>query len=321
MIETTNLTKKFGNFTAVNNLSFSVKQGESYGFLGPNGSGKTTTLMMMLGVLKPTSGSVYINGEEVRTNSFSIKKKIGVVTEYQSYYENMSAWEYIQFFANLYEVESFEKNAADLLDRLDLLKWKNVLIKGYSTGMKKKLGFVRALIHDPEILILDEPVSGLDPFSIKQVRELLIDIKKTGCGLLISSHILSEIEKTVDRVGIIYNGRMVAEDTMDGLRQMIGQKEHILLEFKNLNESQAQIFLKLPFVKQMKQNESKLSLYLDEDSPENREMIGNCILQENLIIMNMNKIQTSLEETFITITEKNLSSITEKVQMNRNENE
>ena len=170
----------------------------------------------------------------------------------------MTAWEYIQFFADLYEVTNKEAKANQLFERLGLEKWKNVLIKGYSTGMQKKLGFARALIHDPQLLILDEPVSGLDPFSISQVRELLLDVKASGCALLISSHILSEIEKIVDRVGIIYKGNLVAQDTMQGLRHMVGQRDYLQLSFQSITETQAQTFAALPFVQKIGEERSAI---------------------------------------------------------------
>ena len=321
MIETKHLTKKFGDFTAVNDLFLTINKGESYGFLGPNGSGKTTTIMMLLGVLKPTFGEVLVDGEPIRTNSFAVKKKIGVVTEYQKYYEEMSAWEYVQFFADLYEVEDKEKKANELFERLGLSKWKNVLVKGYSTGMKKKLGFARALIHSPELLILDEPVSGLDPFSISQVRELLMEVKKTGCSLLISSHILSEIEKIVDRVGIIYKGSLVAQDTMEGLRHMVGQRDYLKLDFESIDANQIKCFEKLPFVKEIEQSLNQVRLFVDEDLDTTRSEIGQCILDNQLVVMGMEKVEANLEETFITITENNFEVLTSQMTSKGNDNE
>ena len=168
MIETKNLKKQFGDFTAVEDISIQINPGEIYGFLGPNGAGKTTTLMMILGIYKPTAGEVRIFGNKLEEKPFEIKRRLGVVAEYQSYYDEMSAWEYLMFFGKLFEVEKVE-----LLERMNLWRFKDVVIGGYSTGMQRKLGFVKALLHSPDVLILDEPVSGLDPFGIVQVREIL----------------------------------------------------------------------------------------------------------------------------------------------------
>ncbi len=227
MIITENLTKKFGAFTAVDKLNLKINDGESYGFLGPNGAGKTTTLLMLLGIIQPTSGTVVIKDEPIQSDSFQIKRKIGVVAEYQTFYENMTAWEYVMFFANLYQVSNSKKRANELFEYVDLIRWKDMLISSYSTGMKKKLGFIRALVHSPELLILDEPVSGLDPFGIIQVRSLLTDEKEHGTTLIISSHILSEVERTADRVGIISRGKLILEDSMENIRRQVGEGNKI----------------------------------------------------------------------------------------------
>ena len=169
-VETKNLTKRYGNFTAVNHLNLDIKAGESYGFLGPNGAGKTTSLMMLLGILKPTEGEVRISGELVSSDAFNTKRLIGFVPENQSFYEEMSAWEYLMFFAKLYQTERPKERGQEILEHLDLWAWRDVLISGYSNGMKRKLGFARATIHSPDLLVLDEPIAGLDPLGIIQIR-------------------------------------------------------------------------------------------------------------------------------------------------------
>ena len=311
MIETRHLTKKFGDFTAVNNLSLRIIRGESYGFLGPNGSGKTTTLMMLLGILKPTSGSVLIDGRTISTSSFAIKRRIGVVAEYQKFYEEMTAWEYLMFFAKLYEVEDVQARASDLLKRVELLKWKDVVIGGYSTGMKKKLGYVRALLPSPDLLVFDEPVSGLDPFGIIQVRELLDREKKLGRTFLISSHILSELERTVDRVGIISSGKLIAEGTMDNLREIAGERDRYELSFASLSEAQAAAFCKLPSVVEVKRAGNQLTIFARKGEQDLREAIGRQILTLQLVATGLEKVDATLEETFITITENTLSTFTD----------
>lgn len=309
-IKTHNLTKRFGDFIAVDAIDLHLNPGESYGFLGPNGAGKTTTLLMILGILRPDVGNVLINGQTVRRNSFDIKRKIGVVAEYQTFYEEMTAWEYLMLFGNLFDVEKAESRAEKLLRNVGLSRWRDVLISGYSTGMKKKLGFVRALLPSPELLILDEPVSGLDPFGIIQIRELLIAEQKAGCTLLISSHILSEVEQTVDRVGIIANGKLIAEDTMNNLRKSVGGTQIIKMRFLNLTENVVSLFSDQPFVKDLKHDGNKLTIKTSNDK-DYREFIGKLILEQHLIVLEMKQEEVSLEEAFITITENNLGQITE----------
>lgn len=312
-LQTQHLTKRFGGFTAVQDLNLSLQPGESYGFLGPNGAGKTTTLMMILGVWQPTRGKVLINGQPVRRDAFDLKGRIGVVAEYQSFYEEMSAWEYLLFFGRLFEVDHPAHRAEMLLEKVGLVDWKDVLIGGYSTGMKKKLGFVRALLHAPELLILDEPVSGLDPFGIVQVRELLLAEQAAGCTLLISSHILSEVERTVDRVGIIANGRLVAEDTMDNLRGEVSATHKLCLTFAAISDAALAELRAKPYVRNLENEGGRVTLWVDADA-DPRADIGAFILSHDLIVLEMKQEEISLEEAFITITENNLHQLTETLE-------
>ena len=160
MIKISNLVKKYDNITAVNGLNLSIDRGTSFGFLGPNGAGKTTTIMILLGIITPTSGEVEIAGQPVGGDSLQVNKIVGFVGDNQSFYDEMTAWEYLMFFGKLYEVEHAEERALDLLEKVDLINRKDSMIHGFSTGMRKKLGVVRSLLHSPQILILDEPVSG-----------------------------------------------------------------------------------------------------------------------------------------------------------------
>jgi ABC-2 type transport system ATP-binding protein len=215
VLQTDALTRRFGAFTAVDGLNLEVRQGETYGFLGPNGAGKTTTLMMLAGVLRPTSGEVRLFGKRLSDDPFALKRRVGVVIEAQSYYDEMTAWEYLTFFARLYRAQDASKRGQTLLERLGLWEWRDTIIGGFSTGMQRKLALVRALLHAPELLILDEPVASLDPFSVKQVRELLLDEHAAGRTILISSHILSEIEH--DRPLVSSRAAVSVEDTMSSL--------------------------------------------------------------------------------------------------------
>lgn len=308
MILTENLTKKFGKFVAVDRLNLEVKEGESYGFLGPNGAGKTTTMLMLLGVLQPTSGKVFIKGRRIASDSFELKSKIGVVAEYQTFYENMTAWEYVMFFARLYQVENPEERAANLFEHLQLSRWKDTLINAYSTGMKKKLGFIRALAHSPELLVLDEPVSGLDPFGIIQVRSLLTAEKERGTTLIISSHILSEVEQTADKIGIISQGKLIMEDEMELIRRKVGDGEKLTLQFTEPPADLVEKFNKLPFVNAVSRQGEKFNLVIDA-AKDYRPEIGKFILENNLIPIEMKQSETTLEEVYVTISERSLQSL------------
>jgi len=311
-LQTRHLTKTFGDFLAVDEINLHLEPGESYGFLGPNGAGKTTTLMMILGVLEPTRGDVLIAGQPVQRDAFDLKRKIGVVAEYQTFYEEMSAWEYLMFFGKLYEVDSSESKAIQLLEKLGLEKWRDVLIGGYSTGMKKKLGFARALLHSPELLVLDEPVSGLDPYGIVQIRELILDEQKAGCTLLVSSHILSEVERTVDRVGILANGKLLVEDSMDNLRASVGSTHKLRLTVDHLTEEDLAVFKSKAFISNLEQHGNQITLWV-ENNTDHRKEIGELVLDRSLIVLEMRQEEVSLEEAFITITENNLAKFTDNI--------
>lgn len=312
MIKISNLVKKYDNITAVNGLNLSIDRGTSFGFLGPNGAGKTTTIMILLGIITPTSGEVEIAGQPVGGDSLQVNKIVGFVGDNQSFYDEMTAWEYLMFFGKLYEVEHAEERALDLLEKVDLINRKDSMIHGFSTGMRKKLGVVRSLLHSPQILILDEPVSGLDPYGILQVRELLLEEKKKGCTVVISSHILSEIENTVDKVGIIAQGKIIAEGSLEAIKNQGSQKTIIELEFDQYQNRAPVNFMELPFVKSVSTNLNTVSLEIARDS-DYRPEIGKFIVMNQLIPIRMERKQASLEDTFITITEQSLPQLTKSI--------
>ncbi len=307
-IETRNLTKHYGNFTAVDRLNLRIDAGDSYGFLGPNGAGKTTTLMMILGLLQPSEGEVFIDGELIASDAFEIKRRIGFVPEYQTFYEEMSAWEYLLFFGEVYGVTFPEKHGRRLLEHLGLWEWRDVLISGFSNGMKRKLGFARAMIHSPDLLILDEPIAGLDPMGIIQVRELLLAERKRGCTLLISSHILSEVEKTVDTVGILSGGKLVWQNPMADLQHWVSGKQEVRITLARLDDETIAAFNALPFVQHVTVDGNSLRLVMDS-ARDYREDISRFIFGRKLVLLEMKEEKTTLEEAFVRITEKHLHSL------------
>lgn len=309
MIKTRKLTKKFGDLTAVDTLDLVVERGETFGFLGPNGAGKSTTLSMLLGILRPTSGECFINGETVHSDSFELKRRIGYVPEHESFYSEMTGGEYLEFFSSLYEVENPTERIQDLFERVGLQEWKNHLIEGYSAGMKKKLGIIRSLIHSPEILILDEPVSTLDPFGIIQVRELLESVSSAGCTIFVSSHILSEVERIADTVGIINRGKLIFQGTMDKVRAVVGSHPAIELELLTVPEGLSSDLMSLPYVEdvQEKGNILRISAIAGEDI---REQISREIAKRQLVILQMGGSDSSLEDAFVTLTERNIERLT-----------
>ncbi|MBA7489634.1 Bacitracin transport ATP-binding protein BcrA [subsurface metagenome] len=306
MIRTENLTKEYDGFKAVDNLNLDVKEGEIYGFLGPNGAGKTTTILMLLGILRPTRGRIYLLEEELTKNFLSLKGRIGVVSEKQYLYKEMAAGEYLDFFADLYGVKDKKKKIDQLLKSVSLLEVKNRKLGAFSRGMQQKLGFARALLHDPELLLLDEPVSGLDPTGIKQIRNLIEKENKKGRTIFISSHLLSEVEKLCREVAIINEGKLLAEDTMENLRKKLSKTVELEIELSQAKEEITKALSSFDFIQGIKQRENLLTLRVKSDQ-DYRAPISETISRQGGIVLGIKVKEMSLEEAFITITQKNIS--------------
>ncbi|MDX2440468.1 MAG: ABC transporter ATP-binding protein [Desulfobacterales bacterium] len=221
MIELKDLTKKYVDFPAVSNLNLSIQKGEIFGFIGPNGAGKTTTIKMIGGVLEPTSGSVMIAGISMKDNPEKAKSKIGFIPDRPYLYEKLTGMEFLKFVADLYGVDSdiFSEKAEQHLKMFSLLDWSNELIESYSHGMKQRLIMAAALLHDPEVIIVDEPMVGLDPVAIMMVKDLFRNLAKQGVSVFMSTHTLKIAEEICDRIGIIHKGHLIATGTTDDLQR------------------------------------------------------------------------------------------------------
>ncbi|MGB9681852.1 MAG: ABC transporter ATP-binding protein [bacterium] len=306
MIRTEHLYKKYESVEAVKDLNLSVEPGEIYGFLGPNGAGKTTTIMMILGIVKPTRGKILIFDRDLYSDYFGIKRRIGVVSETQYLYEDMTAYEYLSFFCDLYGVEDKDKKIEELLHRVNLYERKDDLLGHYSRGMQQKIGFVRALLMDPQLLILDEPVSGLDPTGIREVRDLILEENKLGRTVFMSSHILSEVERISHRVGILNKGMLVAEDTMDNIKKKLSSEVEIELEVEDFDVESQKRLEGLPFVNSLTKEDGKFLVRVKADKDYRNELV-NFISSSGAHLKEIKRREMSLEEAFLTITEKNIS--------------
>ncbi|WP_438433908.1 ABC transporter ATP-binding protein [Gorillibacterium sp. sgz500922] len=218
VLETRQLTKRYKNRTAVDGVSLSLKRGDIYGFLGPNGAGKTTTIRMLLGLIRPTAGGVHVFGKPLAANRLEILRRVGSLVEYPSYYGHLTARENLETIRRILEVP---KSRIDEVLRIVRLTGEDRRpVKGFSLGMKQRLGLAAALLGSPELLILDEPTNGLDPAGIQEIRELILSMpQQYGVTVLISSHLLSEIEHMANRVGIIRQGRLIFQDEIGKLQQ------------------------------------------------------------------------------------------------------
>ncbi len=226
-IKLESLTKKYRNFTAVDNLNLEVEKGEIFGIIGHNGAGKTTTLKMIVGLLAPTSGSINVMGWDMTKQSTIAKKVIGYLPEESPLYENMTVQEYLMFFAELYELpKSYTKERMNLLLKSLKLDETNKFTGELSKGMKRKVSIARTLLHDPDLLILDEPNSGLDPLTSFFIIDYLKKLNKQGKTVVVSAHNLFHVEYICDRVGIIKNGKLVVCDTIEAMRDSFGKREY-----------------------------------------------------------------------------------------------
>jgi ABC-2 type transport system ATP-binding protein len=222
MIELHELTKDYGTTIAVNKLSLNVAAGEIYGFIGPNGAGKTTTIRLMGGILAPTSGSIIIGGLDMAKKPVEGKKMIGFVPDRPFLYEKLTGMEFLRFSADLYDVkrDTFLQKAQNLLQQFALLDWADELIEAYSHGMKQRLIIASALLHDPRILIIDEPMVGLDPAAVHMVKDILKELAVNQTTIFISTHTLSIAEDLCHRIGLIHKGTLLAQGTLDELKHI-----------------------------------------------------------------------------------------------------
>ena len=244
MIELTEITKKYISFTAVDNLNLTVKRGEIFGFIGPNGAGKTTTIKIISGIMQPTSGSVRINGIDVRKNPVEAKRHIGFIPDRPYLYEKLTGLEFLGFTADMYGVNGngFKRKAIRELKRFSLFDWADELIESYSHGMRQRLIFAAALIHDPKVIVVDEPMVGLDPAAIIMVKNLFQRLAGRGVTIFMSTHTLKVAEDVCDRIGIIHRGRLIATGTTADLQREAGVS----------NADLEKVFLNLTSEEQMK---------------------------------------------------------------------
>jgi len=220
MIKLTNLTKKYSDTVAVDNLNLHIQKGEIFGFIGPNGAGKTTTIKMLGGILEPTSGKIEICAIDIKDDPESAKRKIGFIPDRPYLYEKLTGMEFLKFTADLYNVDEavFEKESQDSLNMFSLSDWSDELIESYSHGMKQRLIMAAALLHSPDVIVVDEPMVGLDPSAIKMVKELFKRLAAEGVTIFMSTHTLKVAEEVCDRIGIIHKGSMIATGTISDLK-------------------------------------------------------------------------------------------------------
>ncbi|MEZ4589724.1 MAG: ABC transporter ATP-binding protein [Chloroflexota bacterium] len=236
IIEIQGLTKKYGDLTALNDLTLNIEEGEVFGFIGPNGAGKTTTMRILTTLLKPTSGKAWVAGESVIDNPRAVRRNIGYMPDFFGVYDDMKVWEYLDFFAACYDIPPATRLGMvdDLLALVDLGHKKDAFVDSLSRGMKQRLCLARTLAHDPQVLILDEPASGLDPRARIEIRELLRELKSMGKTIFFSSHILSEVADICTSIAILEAGGLVAYGDMAEMKRQL--RAHRLIQVRALGD-------------------------------------------------------------------------------------
>ncbi len=242
IIETKALVKRFGSFTAVNGLSLEVPAGSIYGFVGPNGAGKTTTMRMLTTLTRPTSGEAWVNGFSVSEDPRAVRRSIGYMPDEFGVYDDMRVWEYLDFFAACYDIPEAERKRLieDLLALVDLSHRRDDMVDKLSRGMKQRLSLARTLAHDPAVLILDEPASGLDPRARVEIRELLVELARMGKTIFFSTHILADVSEICTHIGIVEAGQIIAQGSMEEMRAQLQPHREITVTVRD-QESVEQI--------------------------------------------------------------------------------
>lgn len=290
-----NLRKTYGQFVAVDDLSFHVESGDIYGFLGPNGAGKSTTIRALLGLIRPTSGQVEIFGQSLEADRSNAMRRIGSIVEKPDFYKNLSGRKNLELFAWLSGVKDAQKRIDQLLELVGLSRRDRDAVKGYSHGMKQRLGLAQALLHDPDLVILDEPTTGLDPQGIVDLRNLLLHLRTEGKTIFLSSHILSEIELIASRMVIICKGRAVAEGSVADLLS----REDLVVEFNYLPDAQLSIGVDFPWTDQIQRAapESLVLSLSDDQIPE----VNRWLVHRGFQVVSIQS-RRRLEELFVRLT-------------------
>ena len=306
IIQVKNLTKMFGKFTAVDDISFDVKKGEIFGLLGPNGAGKSTTLRVLSTLARPTKGTAIIGGYDILKNDNEVRKLIGIVSEKMIMYNRLTAAENLRFFGNLFNIpkDVLNKRIDELLALVQLTKWKNAQVGTFSTGMRQRINVVRALLNMPQVLFLDEPTLGLDPQSSVEIREFIKKLnQESGTTVLITTHMMVDADLLCDRIAIVDHGKIVALDTSTNLKKTISGADTtiISLELANLNQELIDTIRKLDCVDSVTQ-ENSMHLRIIVHGSEAFDSVLDSVRAKKGKINSVQNLQPTLEDVFLHIT-------------------
>jgi ABC-2 type transport system ATP-binding protein len=303
-IETHALTKRYHTFTAVNNLTITIDQGEIFGFLGPNGAGKTTTIKMLTTVTRSTQGTALINGHDITKNPLNAKQRIGYMPDVAGFYGDMTAETTLLFYSDFYHLPQTDRQqrTTEILERLQLTEFSHKKVKTFSRGMKQKLAFASAIIHQPTVLILDEPTIGLDPPTIHFFRGLIRELNKEGVTIFLSSHTLSEIEAICHRVAIINKGSLVAVDSIESLRERLtsSRNQVVTVETEGITTDAMNALRAIPGVVSVQNDNKKLIVELDR-AAHAVPLIARTLIHHDINITSLMTKEADLEAIFLSL--------------------
>ncbi len=306
IIEVKNLTKNFGKFTAVDDISFNVKKGEIFGLLGPNGAGKSTTLRMLSTLSRPTKGNATIGGYDTVKNDTEVRKLIGIVSEKMIIYNRLTAKENLWFFGSLFNIpkDTLTKRIDELLELVNLTKWKDAQVGTFSTGMRQRMNVVRALLNMPQVLFLDEPTLGLDPQSSVEIRDFIKKLnQEQGTTVIITTHMMVDADLLCDRIAIVDHGKIIALDTSTNLKKIISGADTMIirLEIANLTPGMLASIKALECVDAVTQ-ENSMQLHTIVHGADAFDNIIDAVRKGNGKITSMANLQPTLEDVFLHIT-------------------
>ncbi|MFW5652280.1 MAG: ABC transporter ATP-binding protein [Acetivibrio ethanolgignens] len=305
MLEIRDLYKRYGKFTALDGLNLEIGKGELFGFVGPNGAGKTTTMRIMAGLLKADSGSVRINGVDAVTQPAKIKEKIGYMPDFFGVYDNLKAMEYMEFYASIYGIEGLEARelCRDLMKLVNLEDKEDAYVDGLSRGMKQRLCLARSLVHNPELLILDEPASGLDPRARFEMKEILKNLSSMGKTIIISSHILPELAEMCTSIGIIEHGKMVVKGTVDDIMSRMSASNPLLIRFASGKQEAIQLLKENPAVKSIAIQEDSVAVGFGGGQEAEAHLLAQ-LVTAGIGICHFGREEGNLESLFMQLTKE-----------------
>lgn len=301
MIKVSGLTKDYGARRAINNLNFDAQQGEIVGFLGPNGAGKTTTMRILTGYMPPTDGEAIVAGYDVVEESLEVRRRVGYLPETVPLYTDMVVFDYLKFMGELRHIPNIDDRVDEVLDMVGLLDRANGYIGNLSKGMRQRVGLAQALLHRPEVLILDEPTIGLDPGQVVEVRELIREIGKERTVLL-STHLLYEAQNLCDRVLIINKGKIVAEDTTENLQARLLGAERVVVRVRGEADELSDTIKKVKGVQRVETHEDGAVEFEFSSGKDLRPEVAKQVIKDGYDLLELRPLGMSLEEIFLELT-------------------